>query len=334
MQPVGGVPNNSGDSTATVIRDRSDGRDFQTQSSLVTDMSTTTRTSPNLTKYVVVTPVRDEQAYVRFTLDSVVAQTVRPTEWIIVDDGSTDKTGAILDEYAKPFSWIRVIHRPDRGFRKPGGGVVDAFYDGYKSVIRPDWEFVVKLDGDLTLPPDYFQSCFDRFFQDPSLGIAGGALYCETNGRRKSEVHPRFHVRGATKIYKRACWEAIGGLFPAPGWDTIDEVKANMLGWKTCTFPDVQALHHRLTGTADGLVRDNIKHGLVCYVCGYHPLFLAASCINRLARKPYIIGSAAIVYGFAKGHVRRHPRVNDARIIQYLRKQQLKRLFGGQTIWK
>lgn len=285
-------------------------------------------------KYVVITPVRDEEKFMEETVRSVASQTVRPAEWIIVNDGSSDRTGVILDQCAAQFSWMRVIHRPNRGFRKSGGGVIEAFYDGYNALRRDDWEFLVKLDGDLTLMPDYFERCFEHFGEQPKLGIGGGAICHEVDGELKVEANPKFHVRGATKIYRKACWEAIGGLWSAPGWDTIDEAKANMLGWKSDTFGELQVIHHRLTGSADGLVRDRIKHGLACYVSGYHPLFLAASCLYRIVQKPYLLGSFAIGYGFVKGYVDHVPRVNDTRLIGYMRSQQLRRLCGLETIWK
>ena len=285
-------------------------------------------------RYVIVTPVRDEEQYVATTIESVTRQTIRPVEWVIVDDGSTDRTGAIIDRYATQFSWIRVVHRPNRGFRKAGGGVVEAFYDGYSALRCNDWDFTVKLDGDLSFSSDYFERCFEHFAKRPDLGIGGGEIYHNLGGQPRLEACPRFHVRGATKIYKRACWEAIGGLMPAPGWDTVDEVKANMLGWKTRSFEDLRLIHHRHTGAANGLLRDCIKHGSVCYTCGYHPLFVVASCFFRVIRKPYLLGSAAMCYGFLKGYIARLPRVNDIPLIDYLRHQQLRRLCGLETIWK
>lgn len=119
-----------------------------------------------------------------------------------------------------------------------------------------------------------------------------------------------------------------------PGWDTIDEVKANMLGWTTYSFEGLQLVHHRFTGSADGLVRDCVKHGMVCYICGYHPLFFVASCLYRLIRKPYLVGSFAMVFGFIKGHFTDTRQVNDAKMIKYLRTQQLRRLCGLETVWK
>jgi biofilm PGA synthesis N-glycosyltransferase PgaC len=285
-------------------------------------------------RYVMITPVRDEEKYVEATVESVRCQTILPSEWVIVDDGSTDRTGEILDKIAAQVPWIRVIHRSNRGFRKSGGGVMEAFYDGYNTLQSQDWDFIIKLDGDLTFAPDYFEKCFEYFRRDPGLGIGGGEIHHDISGTMKVEENPRFHVRGATKIYSRSCWEGIGGLWPAPGWDTIDEVKANMLGWKTYAFKDLLLHHHRFTGTADGLLPNRVKHGMACYVSGYHPLFVMASCLRRLGQKPYIIGSAATMYGFIKGHFTRPPRVQDRPYVAYIRGQQLRRLFGMQTIWR
>jgi poly-beta-1,6-N-acetyl-D-glucosamine synthase len=286
------------------------------------------------TPYVIITPVRDEERHVEETIACISRQTILPAEWVIVDDGSTDQTSAILDRCAAQYPWISVVHRPNRGFRKSGGGVVDAFNTGYSALHFDKWLFIVKLDGDLSFAPDYFQKCFERFEAHPKLGIGGGEIYHEIDGNRKLESNPKFHVRGATKIYRRACWEALGGLWPGPGWDTIDEVKANMLGWETTAFEDLHLIHHRETGLAEGAVRDRMKHGMACYISGYHPLFVGASCVLRLIRKPYVIGSFAMLWGFLKGYFKRVPRVDDKRLIRYMRGQQLRRLCGMETIWR
>jgi len=287
-----------------------------------------------MTKYVIVTPVRDEEEHLEMTIESVKAQTLRPAEWVIVDDGSTDRTGEIIDRHAAQSSWIHALHRTNRGFRKSGGGVVETFYDGYNSLACADWEFLVKLDGDLSFAPDYFEKCFEYFTAKPHLGIGGGEIYHEFNSQLKLESHPKFHVRGATKIYRKACWEALGGLWRGPGWDTIDEVKANKIGWATESFGDLRLVHHRLTGTADGLLRDRVKYGLVCFTCGYHPLFVLARCAYRITRKPYVVGSMAMLFGFVKGYVTDAPRVDDRPLIRFVRTQQLRRLFGLSTVWR
>lgn len=285
-------------------------------------------------KYVVITPVRDEEAYLRYTMESMLAQTVSPQEWIIVNDGSADATGKIIDEYAGRYSWIRAVHRQNRGFRHAGGGVVEAFNEGYQTVSFRDWHFIVKLDGDLSFEPDYFEKCFANFQRNSMLGIAGGTIYNLVNGKKELEKTPSFHVRGATKIYRRECWDAIGDLWPVPGWDTIDEVKANMLGWSTRSFSELPLTHYRFTSSAEGFWRGFVKGGRANYICGYHPLFMLVRCVNRLFRVPYVIGSLGLAYGFISGFIKRIPQVNDRALIAYLRQQQMHRLMGKQTIWR
>jgi glycosyltransferase involved in cell wall biosynthesis len=286
------------------------------------------------TRYVIISPVRDEEGFIHQTIQSVVAQTVLPCEWIIVNDGSSDRTGEILDTYARQYEWVRIVHRANRGFRKSGGGVVEAFNDGLSVSELKDWEFLVKLDGDLILTPDYFEKCFDEFRKEPRLGIGGGTIYHTVDGVENIEHVPDFHVRGATKIYKRECWEAIGGLWVAPGWDTIDEVKANMLGWTSRSFPEIKLLQQRPTGTSESVWKDLVKCGRARYVSGYHPLFMASSCVLRLFQKPFLLGSAGLLYGYASGYWKHLPQVNDPVFIKYLRDQQMRRLTGRETIWR
>jgi len=285
-------------------------------------------------KYVIITPVRDEEQHLTLTIESMVKQSIVPQEWVIVNDGSTDATGDIIDDAARKHSWIHACHRVNRGFRKSGGGVVDAFNDGYRLLQSTDWDFLVKLDGDLSFEEQYFEKCFAEFRLNPKLGVGGGSICHMIQGRKQLEECPKFHVRGATKIYRRSCWEAIGGFWPAPGWDTMDEVKANMKGWSTETFDELHLIHHRLTGTADGLWGGIVKNGRANYVCGYHPLFMLGKCARRLGRRPYFVGSLALLTGFITGYFKRIPQVDDPAAIAYLRKQQLRKLTGRQTIWK
>lgn len=285
--------------------------------------------------YVVITPVRNEAAHIGRTIDSMVQQTILPQSWIIVDDGSTDQTPQLTDVASHTQPWIHVVHRPDRGFRKSGGGVIEAFYDGYSILNSASWEFLVKLDGDLSFDPNYFEQCLARFKCAPRLGIGGGTICLIENGRVKvdSVGDPPFHVRGATKIYRRACWEQIAPLVKAPGWDTIDEVKANMHGWSTRSFRDLELIQHKPTGSADGRWRDWLKNGQANYVTGYHPLFMLAKCVKRAFRKPPLLASTALWTGFCSGYLRRIPQVQDDRMIGYLRHQQLRRLLNQPSIY-
>jgi biofilm PGA synthesis N-glycosyltransferase PgaC len=288
----------------------------------------------NQPKYVVVTPVRDEESYLPLTIASMAAQTVTPQEWVIVNDGSKDSTGAIIDESAHRYSWIRAVHREDRGYRKWGAGIIEAFYAGYDALTCKDWEFMSKMDGDLSFESGYFAEAFQKFENNPKLGIGGGFLYHEENGRRTLEGHPTFHVRGGAKIYRRACWQSIGGLWVGPGSDTVDEVKANMLGWSSRSFIDLQINHHRWTGAAYGRWGGIVKNGKTDYVSGYHPLFVLAKAASKLVKKPYLLGSAGLLYGYMTAKFQKIPQVDDPEVIRYLRQQQLAKLFFRETIWK
>jgi biofilm PGA synthesis N-glycosyltransferase PgaC len=285
--------------------------------------------------YVVITPVRDEAQYIEKTLMSVAGQTILPFEWVIVDDGSTDGTGRILDDYSSRFGWIKVIHRGNRGYRAAGGGVIEAFYEGYSGIADTSFEFIAKLDGDLSFTADYFERCFTLFAAETHLGIGGGIVCSEDRGQQKEEAvgDPPFHVRGAVKIYRRACWDQIGPLVRAPGWDTIDEVKANMLGWITRTFRDVPLVQHKPTGLADGNWRNWYKNGLANYITGYHPLFMVGKCARRALRRPPFLEAIALWMGFCSGYTKRIPQIEDQDVIRYLRRQQICRLTFRPSIY-
>jgi len=286
-------------------------------------------------RYVVITPVRNEARNFSSTIASFVAQTIRPIAWIIVDDGSTDGTSQLADDAATTHDWITVIHRKDRGFRAPGAGVMESFHDAMKSSAPQEWDYLAKIDGDLAFDPGYFEACFAKFDQSPKLGIGGGMI-CRREGDQLVEEYkgdPAFHVRGATKVYRRACWQQIGGLIKAPGWDTVDEVKANSLGWETHTFRDLKMHQLKDTGSADGKWRNWVKNGLANYITGYHPLFMFVKCARRFFKPPYAVAASALAWGFCGGFLRRVPRVNDTAMIRYLHEQQLRKLTLRPSIW-
>ena len=285
--------------------------------------------------YIVITPARNEAATLQFTIDSMAAQTLRPHRWVIVNDGSTDTTGGLIDAAAREHPWIVPVHRLDRGFRQQGGGVVETFLDGLKAVEGETWCYLVKFDADLSFDPDYFERCLAKFAEDPNLGIGGGMIVHELGGTFvcESPADPAFHVRGATKIYSQRCWQAIGGLVQAPGWDTIDELKANMLGFVTRTFTDVPLRHHRETGSVDGAWRDSVKNGHGSYITGYHPLFMFAKCVKRLNQRPYGVRALGLGWGFCRGYLRRERQLVDKNLRRYIRRQQLNKLLLRPGLW-
>ncbi len=285
-------------------------------------------------RYVIITPARNEEENIEATILAVAGQSILPSEWIIVDDGSTDQTAAIVRRYALEYPWIRLLDLPDRGFREPGSGVIRAVNFGLQSLLTKEWDFIVKLDADLDFDQTYFEHCFDEFRQDPKLGIGGGTICHQIDGKVVADHQPNFHVRGATKIYRRAFWDASGGLYAVPGWDTLDEVKANMLGWTTRSFPDLKLLHRRITGSADGTWRNYFKNGRANYITGYHPLFMLMKCIKRLRERPYFVVSAALFCGFASGYLRGVSQVAEPELIRYVRRQQVRRLLLRSSIWQ
>lgn len=285
--------------------------------------------------YIIISPVKNEAEYLPNTIQSVLSQTVRPTLWIIVNDGSTDRTEQIVEMAAKQHEWIKAVHRENWGARHAGGGVAEAFYAGFKLLENAQWQYLVKMDGDVTFEADYFERCLRRFAEQPQLGIGGGLICNLVKGELvpESKVDPVFHVRGATKIYRRECWDGIGGIVPATGWDTVDELKANMLGWSTRTFSDIEIVHHRPAGAAYGTWPNWVKNGRANYAAGYHPVFMLLKCLSRVFKKPYGIAALGLWIGFCGAHLKRVWRVSDPAVMRYFRDQQVRRLLGRPSLW-
>ena len=285
-------------------------------------------------KYIIVSPVRNEGKYIKNTIESVLKQTIKPMEWIIVDDGSKDDTVDIVRKYANKVRWIRLIEKPDRGYAEPGKGVIEAFYFGYEKIGENQFDFIVKLDGDLTFGDRYFEQLFDKFREDPKLGMASGVCYVEINGRLEAEAHPEFHVRGPSKVYRRECWEQIGGLVKHLGWDTIDEIKAQYFGWKTRSYKDLQIIHHKITGKNTGVFKWAVKLGRSDYYCGYHPIFLLAKGVRRLFLPPFVVGGVGVIWGYFKNYFINAEQYQEKDIIQFLRDEQIKKLTLRKGIWE
>jgi glycosyltransferase involved in cell wall biosynthesis len=256
-----------------------------------------------------------------------VNQTVPPRECILVDDGSTDGTPEIIRSFAARFPWIHSVQRTDRGVRQRGAGVVQAFYDGMAQATDPSWDFVVKLDADLAFPPFYFEELLRRFAQEPRLGIASGSMYIFRGGRWILDKAPKDRTWGPSKIYRRACFEAIGGLVPHLGWDAIDDFKAQMHGWQTRTFEDLVVLHYRPVGKRSGAFNSGVEHGRGNYFLGTHPLFIIVRGLYRMGiDRPIVVAGMGILYGYFRNWFRRTPRIEDPELIQYIQRVQLSRL--------
>jgi hypothetical protein len=285
--------------------------------------------------YLLVTPCRDEATYARRTLDSVVRQTVRPRTWIIVDDGSTDDTPAILAEYAALFPWIQVVRRDDRGKRAVGPGVVDAFYVGLHSVDWKSYEFSCKFDLDLDIPPRYFEILIERMHAMPRLGTCSGKPYFidEASGKRISEKCGDEMSVGMTKFYRNTCFAEIGGYVREVMWDGIDCHRCRMLGWIACSWdePELQFIHLRPMGSSQKSIwTGRMRHGYGQYFMGTGIVYMTASAVFRMAHPPYVFGGLAMWWGYVRAALAGKLRYPDLVFRKFLRRYQWDCLLRGK----
>lgn len=279
-------------------------------------------------KHVVITPAHDEAEYLPAVIDSMIAQTVRPELWLIVDDGSRDDTRAIADAAAAKHDWIEVLSYEGEAERALGSKVARIMLWALESAPR-DWEFFSKLDADIVLPKDYYASIFDRFAEDSNLGIASGTCAIVVGGRKEIEQVPRDHTRGPIKTYRRECWDIIDGFPPTHGWDGIDGLRAQRAGFRTEHFPELVAEHLRPTGAARGHVRGKFVTGTFAHFLGYHPLFMVARSVRRMADPPRVSGGLAMLAGYVWAQALGKPVLDEPETVEFLRKKQLERLGLG-----
>ena len=281
---------------------------------------------------IAITPARDEEQLLPGLIASMTAQRIKVDRWIVIDDGSADRSAEILDAAAHENPWIEVHHLPrnrDRGFG--GESVVMKF------LPRTTWEnydFVLRLDADLTFGPEMIESLLAEFTRDPKLGIAGAVLLEPGPSGWEPVYQPEFHTRGAVKMYSSKCFGAIGGLQAGIGWDTIDETQAMMLGFRTRSFPEINARHHRPQGLAGGLVRSRFNSGYTAYLIGYSPIFMLVRALRRAVYPPRLIGSAALLAGFVNGYLRRSPKSASPELVKFIRREQHRRLMLRESLWR
>ena len=282
--------------------------------------------------YLAITPARDEERLLPRLIAAMVAQTHLPGRWIIIDDGSVDRTGKIIDLAASYHPWIQPRHLPRNGSRAPGGeSTIMRFlqrdtWEGYDAILR--------LDADMTFKPQFAELLLTELEKNPRLGIAGPTLYEMRGSRWREMLAPSFHTRGAAKLYSCACFAAIGGLESSLGWDTIDEARAMMLGFQTRSFRHIRAYHHRRQGAAGGLWRSRKAAGRAAYNVGYAPLFLMVRALRLGLKWPPLIGTAGIMAGYLEGCLRRSPRPASPALIRFIRRQQLRRLLLMESVWR
>ncbi len=270
----------------------------------------------------------------RRTLDSVVAQSLTPSLWVIVDDGSTDETPQILAEYTAQHDWIRVVQKPDRGHRAVGPGVIEAFYAGYDTIDPGDYAYSCKMDLDLDLPPRYFETLIKKMEGDPRIGTSSGKPYMRVNGALVSERRGDEMSAGMTKFYRRDCFEAIGGYVREVMWDAIDCHKARALGWIAVSWdePDLRFEHLRPMGSSQtSIYTGRRRHGFGQYFMGSDPLFYLATCVFRMAEPPYVLGGLAMAQGYFGAWARGERQLDDPELVAFIRAYQRRALRVGKA---
>ncbi|WP_300673942.1 glycosyltransferase [Desulfoluna sp.] len=287
-------------------------------------------------RYIVISPVRDEEAYLPATIASLVSQTLLPAEYILVDDGSTDQTAAIIQKAAETAPFIRYVKRENRGERQVGPGVVEAFYDGYTAMGTAPCDFICKMDGDLTLGPTYFETLFELFRRDPYLGAASGKLFLDVgDGRRIEERITDESVLGGVLCLSKSCFDAIGGFTRQVMWDGITFHRCRMAGYRTRSFrhPELMITDHRIMGSSQkSIYHGRLRWGWGQYFMGTHPLYILAVGLYRMLERPYLLGGLLIVAGYIKGWITRTRQYDHPGFKASLHAWQLERLKLGERL--
>jgi len=280
-----------------------------------------------LRRYLLISPCRNEALYLRRTLDSVAAQSMQPAAWVIVDDGSTDETSAILDEYAGKLPYLRVVRGTRPGGRQVGPGVIDAFYAGLSAAALDDFDYLCKLDMDLELPSRYFELLIQRMESDPRVGTTSGKPWFvhPQSGTLRPEVCGNEMSVGMTKFYRVACFKEIGGFVRQVMWDGIDCHRARMLGWRAESL-ECEALrftHLRPQGASGkGIWAGRRRAGFGQYFMGTSPVYYLAVALRRLPAYPMLVGRAGILWGYFTSWIMGLPRYNDLQFRRFLRSYQ------------
>ena len=269
-------------------------------------------------RYAVVTPVRDEAGRLESLAASLAAQTVTPTAWVIVENGSVDATLDVATDLASSHTWITVVTVPVATGVARGGPIVKAFHAGLEPVGE-DVEIVMKLDADVTLPPDHFSTLTEAFTADPRLGIASGTCFDDAEGGEERFLTGE-HVWGAARAYRTACLRDVLPLEERMGWDGVDEFKAMANGWRTAVVRETWFRHHRLEGERDGSRwRAWTAQGDVAWFMRYRPAYLLARTVFQALKEP---AATAMLVGYARAAAQRAPRLSDPEVVSIIRSRQ------------
>jgi glycosyltransferase involved in cell wall biosynthesis len=279
--------------------------------------------------YVLVTAARNEAEFIERTIRSVVTQTARPLKWVIVSDGSTDDTDAIVRSYIRDYPWIELVTMPARRERHFAGKAF-AFNAGLARMESLKYDAIGNLDADVSFDEEYFKFLLAKLAEDPSLGVVGTAFL-----DKSLHYDYRFvsieHVAGPLQLFRRECLEEIGGYVASKsgGVDHIAVITARMKGWKTRTFTGTTYRHHRDMGTAaQGKIMARFKSGALDYALGGHPIWELCRTLYQMTRPPYVVGGLALLAGYTSAAARRIERPVARELVRFRRREQMHRLKG------
>ncbi len=276
-------------------------------------------------KYYIVIPAHNEEAFISLTLQSLTDQTFLPSKIVAVDDNSTDRTSEIVQEFAVKFPFISLIKKTSEAIHLPGSKVIQAFHKGFET-LDGNYDFIVKLDADLILPPNYFETIINIFKSDPKIGMAGGFAYIEKNNDWILEnLTDKDHIRGAFKAYRKECFLQIGNLKPAMGWDTVDELLSKFYGWKVVTDESLKVKHLKPTG-ANYNKTARYKQGEAFYTLGYGFLItsIASAKLAVLKKKPLLFFD--YIKGFLKAKWAKKPLLVTEEQAKFIRNYRLQKM--------
>lgn len=279
-------------------------------------------------KYILITPARNEEAFIRLTLDSVVAQTVLPERWVIVDDGSRDRTAAIVGEYLPKHPWIRLVRNPPREGRN-FAAKADAVNAALAQARELSFEVVASLDADVSFGPDHFEFLLRKLAEDPALGVAGTAYSEQDFDSVADSFEGENSVHGACQFFRRKCFEDVGGYVShaAGGIDWIAVTTARQKGWKTRNFPERRFIHHRRMGTAErSKTGAQFDYGKKDYYLGGSPVWQLFRVTYRMSKKPYVIGGLALLAGYGWAALKRTKRPVSPELMRFHRREQGEKL--------
>lgn len=275
--------------------------------------------------YYIVIPCYNEEKFIALTLQSLAEQSVLPKKVVVVNDNSTDKTGEIIQEFAKKYPWITLANTTSHSIHLPGSKVIQAFHKGYE-ILDNDYDIIVKLDADLILPSTYFETIISHFKKDGTIGMAGGFAYIEKNDDWILEnLTDKDHIRGAFKAYRKECFLQIGNLKPAMGWDTVDELLCKFYGWKVVTDENLKIKHLKPTG-ANYDRKARYKQGEAFYTLGYGFLItaIASAKLAMMKKKPLLFFD--YIKGFWKAKMAKTPLLVTDEQARFIRKYRLQKM--------